>query len=69
MKKLCWAITGIVMTTLCACQGRTAENAEPTGDTVEVKVKSASHEEEGDTVLHAMDEQMIHSLDAAQIVD
>ncbi|MCH5229050.1 MAG: hypothetical protein J1F12_03525 [Muribaculaceae bacterium] len=35
----------IVMFSAGGCKGRTAENMEPTGDTIEVVVKSANSEE------------------------
>lgn len=52
---------------LTGCQGRTLDNVEPNGDTVEVKIKG-DNEEPADTVLHAMDDQMLHSLDAETIM-
>ena len=46
---------------LTGCQGRTTDNVEPTGDTVEVTPSTPT--ERADTVLHSMDEEMLHGLD------
>lgn len=44
-----------------ACQGTTAENMTPKGDTVEVEISKPV--DRADTVIHSMDDEMLHGLD------
>lgn len=56
-----FAVSVCGLTMFSACQGRTAENMEPSGDTVEVKVNHPV--EKADTVLQSLDDEFIHGLD------
>lgn len=51
-----------------ACQGRTAENMEPSGDTVEVNIDRQKGEEE-DSEKDVLDKDMIHAMDSETILD